>query len=255
MGGQKSGRRSARSRQVEGLSNTSTFSGGARISRASLLAGASLVAIGALAAPDRALAACSGLDQIISTSKMGPVFSDGGAITVTGTGSISGDPDGVDALTCAITTLTNQSGGTISGGNGFSGGFTGGAGGSGVSSVSTITTLTNSGTIRGGNGGSGTSRAARAARACRTPGRSRPCPTAARNGGDGFSPNYIDGTGGAGGAAVSNAQGATIGSLSNRADWNDQRRKRRLRHPARRRGRHGRLERRDNRDTVQQRRD
>ncbi len=118
MGGQKSGRRSARARQGEGLSDISTFSGGARISRASLLAGASLVALGALAAPDRALAQCSGLDQIISTSRMGPVYSDGGSITITGTGSISGDPDGVDAVTCAITTLTNQSGGKISGGNG-----------------------------------------------------------------------------------------------------------------------------------------
>ena len=92
MGGQKSGRRSARARQVEGLSNISTFSGGARISRASLLAGASLVALGALAAPDRALAECSGLDQTISTSRTGPVFSDGGSITITGSGSILGGP-------------------------------------------------------------------------------------------------------------------------------------------------------------------
>ena len=91
MGGQKSGRRSARARQGEGLSDISKISGGARISRASLLAGASLVALGALAAPDRALAQCSGLDQIISTSRMGPVYSDGGSITTTGTGSISGD--------------------------------------------------------------------------------------------------------------------------------------------------------------------
>ena len=81
MGVKKSGRRSACARQVERLSNISTFSGGARISRAALLAGASLVAIGALAAPDRALAACSGLDQIISTSRTGPVLSNGGAIT------------------------------------------------------------------------------------------------------------------------------------------------------------------------------
>ena len=121
MGVKKSGRR-ARARQVDGLSNISTFSGGARISRASLLAGASLVALAALAAPDRALAQCSGSRQTISTPTTGPVLSDGGAITVTGSGSISGDPgDGVDAVTCAITTLTNQSGGTISGGNGATG--------------------------------------------------------------------------------------------------------------------------------------
>ncbi len=43
MGVQKSGRR-ALARQVEDLSNSSTFSGGARISRAALQAGASLVA-------------------------------------------------------------------------------------------------------------------------------------------------------------------------------------------------------------------
>jgi hypothetical protein len=52
--------RSARARQVEDLSDILTFSGGARISRASLFAGASLLALGVLAAPDRALEACSG---------------------------------------------------------------------------------------------------------------------------------------------------------------------------------------------------
>ena len=44
MGVQKSGWQSLGARQVEDLSNTSTFSGGGRISRASLLATASLVA-------------------------------------------------------------------------------------------------------------------------------------------------------------------------------------------------------------------
>src|SRR5271157_3565075 len=153
MGMKKSGRR-ARARQVEGVSNISTFSGAARISRASLLAGASLVAIGALAAPDRALAACSGLDRIISTSRTGPVFSDGGSITINGSGSILGGPggDGIDAVTCAITTLTNQSGGTISGGSGASSTGDGGAGGAGVSNASTITTLSNGGAISGGKG-------------------------------------------------------------------------------------------------------
>ncbi len=57
MGVKKSGRR-AFARQVEDLPNIST--GGARISRASLLAGASLVALAALTAPDPALAQCSG---------------------------------------------------------------------------------------------------------------------------------------------------------------------------------------------------
>ena len=170
-------------------------------SRTALLAGASLVALGAFAAPDRALAACSGHNQTISTSRTGPVLSNGGSITITGSGSITGGPagDGVDALTCPITTLTNQSGGMISGGTGG----TSAPGGAGVSNASTITTLTNKGTIRGGNGGfaspggagvsnAGTitsltnsgaisggiggggsttfARAARAARACRMPG-------------------------------------------------------------------------------------
>jgi hypothetical protein len=185
--GMKKSVRHARTRQAKGLCNISTLSGGARSSRASLLAGASLVALGAFAAPDRALAQCSGLGQTISTATPGPVFSDGGAITVSDTGSITGGlgGDGVDAVTCPITTLTNQSGGTISGGKGGNGGSTGagmgGVGGAGVSNASTITALSNSGAISGGNGGSG--------------------------GGDG-------GVGGVGGAGVSNA--STINTLSNR---------------------------------------
>jgi hypothetical protein len=66
-----------RSRKAQGVSNISTFRG-ARISRASLLTGASLVALSALAAPDRALASCSGSNQTISTSTTGPVVSTGG---------------------------------------------------------------------------------------------------------------------------------------------------------------------------------
>ncbi len=129
-------------------------------SRATLLAGASLVALAALATPDRAHATCTGLDRTISSPRTGPVLSKGGAITVTGAGSILGGPsrDGVDALTCPITTLTNQSGGTISGGNGRTSapGGAGVAGGIGVSNASTITTLTNAGAISGGKGGAGT---------------------------------------------------------------------------------------------------
>ena len=143
-----------------------------RVSRAALLAGASVFALAALGASGVARAACVPSPQIIATPTSGPIFSNGGAITITGSGSITGGPggDGVDALTCPITTLTNQSGGTIRGGNGGSSG----TGGAGVSNASTITTLTNSGTISGGNGGGfGCARAARAARACRTPGRSR----------------------------------------------------------------------------------
>ena len=91
-----------------------------RVSRAALLAGASAFALAALGASGVARAACVPSPQIIATPTSGPIFSNGGAITVTGSGSITGGPggDGVDALTCPITTLTNQPGGTISGGNG-----------------------------------------------------------------------------------------------------------------------------------------
>ena len=87
-------------------------------SRPALLASASLVALAALGASGVARAPCVPSPQIIATPVSGPIDSNGGAITVTGTGSITGGPggDGVDAFTCAITTLTNQSGGTISGG-------------------------------------------------------------------------------------------------------------------------------------------
>ncbi len=60
MGMMKSGWRSAGARQVEDPSNIWTFGGAAPMSRASLVAGASLVALRAVAAPDRALAACTG---------------------------------------------------------------------------------------------------------------------------------------------------------------------------------------------------
>ena len=118
-------------------------------SRAALLAGASLVALAAVGASGVARAACVPSPQIIDTPTSGTIFSNGGAITVTGSGSIAGDPDGVDALTCSITTLTNQSGGMISGGTGR----TSAPGGAGVANARTIRTLTNSGTISGGSGG------------------------------------------------------------------------------------------------------
>src|SRR5271156_81915 len=66
MGMKQSGRRAC-ARQVEGLSNISTFTGGARISRDFLLAGASLVAIVALGEPGAAWAACTPSTQTIST--------------------------------------------------------------------------------------------------------------------------------------------------------------------------------------------
>src|SRR5271166_3205958 len=118
-------------------------------SRRALLASASLIALAALGAPDEARAACVPSLQIISGPRTGPVVSNGGAITVTSTGRISGGPDGVDAVACAITTLTNESGGTISGATGASGA----AGGAGVSNAATITALSNVGKISGGMGG------------------------------------------------------------------------------------------------------
>ena len=155
------------------------------VSHAALLAGASAFALAALGASGVAWAGCVLSLQTIATPISGPIFSNGGAIRITGSGSISGGPDGVDAFKCPITTLTNQSGATvgsgdgnaaipggagvsnastittstnggkIAGGNGGSGGNTGGAGGAGASNAETITTLTNSGKIGGGNGGSG----------------------------------------------------------------------------------------------------
>ena len=80
-----------------------------RVSRAALLAGASVFGLAALGAAGVARAACVPSPQIIATP-LRPILSNGGAITITGSGSITGDPggDGVDALTCPITTLTNQ---------------------------------------------------------------------------------------------------------------------------------------------------
>ena len=182
MGGQKSGRR-ARARQVEGLSNISTFGGGARISRAALLAGASLVALAAPWPRRAGAGGVRGADRTISTSRTGPVFSTrrrcrqrtGGEHTG-GPGGVYGRRRAIGALTIAgaisgaagaagrrgrrgrverqfgtTSTLTNS--GTISGGNGGGATGAGGAGGAGVSNAGTITTLTNSGAISGGNGG------------------------------------------------------------------------------------------------------
>jgi hypothetical protein len=82
MGVRESGRR-ARAQQGEGLFNISTLSGGARVSRASLLAGASLVALATLGAPGAAWAGCSGADQTISSPSFpGPILATGGDITV-----------------------------------------------------------------------------------------------------------------------------------------------------------------------------
>ena len=148
---------------------------GASVSRGLAGAGALLIAFATVAAPDVARATCVPSTQTISTPVSGPVLSNGGAITVTSTGSIAGKPDGVDAVTCPISTLTD--GGAISGGTGGGAGVSngqtitsllnpgsitggarnggGGAGGAGVSSTGAIGTLRNAGTIGGGAGGVG----------------------------------------------------------------------------------------------------
>jgi len=128
--------------------------GGGR-SRAGLLPGALLIALAALGAPGAARAACTGSTQTISEPVTGPIISNGGAITVTTNGSIAGNPDGVEATACAITTLSIQSPGSIEAGPGAAGASTGGAGGVGVLNENTITTLSNAWIINGGNGGNG----------------------------------------------------------------------------------------------------
>jgi hypothetical protein len=139
--GEDDGRKGAR------LLSLLTAADGRRGSRAALLAGASLIALAALGALDDARA-CVPSSQTISAPTVGPVLSNDGAIIVTSTGVISGGPDGVDAPTCSISTLSNN--GTVA----AAAGGAGAAGGKGVSNGQTITTLTNGGTIKGGAGGS-----------------------------------------------------------------------------------------------------
>ena len=158
---------------------TPTLATRACSSRAGLLAGASLIALAAFAAPGAALA-CSGLDQMVTTNVDATLNSNGGMITVTGPGVINGAPDGVDAFQCSLPTLNNSGkiiGANASLGDMFAGlgvniaeGITvgmltneatgtilGGAGtrfavaGPGVASIGAITTLTNKGMIGGGN--------------------------------------------------------------------------------------------------------
>jgi hypothetical protein len=126
---------------------------GMPMSRASLLASASLVASVAFPAPDRALAKCSGADQTFSTATTGPVFSDGGATSVTTRGRVIGANgvtglDGVEATKCSVTTLSN--GGAVAGGGASGHGPSANVvGGAAISNSGTIGKLTNSGAITG----------------------------------------------------------------------------------------------------------
>jgi hypothetical protein len=149
---------------------------GRRVSRAALLAGASLVVLATLAVPGAAQAACGGGAQTISGPTPGPINATGGDITVKSGGIINGHPTGVAAFLCQIGTLSNS--GQILGGPGGEGLFTG-TGGNGVANGLTIKTLTNNGLISGGVGG-----------------------TSLFGGGDG-------------GAGVANEDSATIGTLTN----------------------------------------
>ena len=79
-----------------------------RRSRAALLAGASLIALAALGPSGAAQAACTRPEQAITGSISGPVFSNGGAITISGTGEVIGGAEGVYAQNCGITTLSNS---------------------------------------------------------------------------------------------------------------------------------------------------
>jgi hypothetical protein len=132
-------------------------------SRATLLVGASLLALAALSSP-RPAAACSGADRVSSPSTPGPIFGKGGNITVNAGTSIAGGPTGVYARNCGIGALSN------SGAIGGAAGGSGAPGGIGVrtNSGQTVDLLTNAtgATIRGGDGGSA-SAGGPAARACR----------------------------------------------------------------------------------------
>ncbi len=123
-----------------------------RFSRAKLLVGVSLVVLSAFADPRGALAACTGLNQTISSPTTGPVLSTGGAITITTSGSVTGTPGqpGVLLTVCPATTIGNS--GAIKGGANGSIRTEHGTGGAGVSNSSTIKTLSNTGAIAGGSG-------------------------------------------------------------------------------------------------------
>jgi hypothetical protein len=120
------------------------------VSRAALLASASLIALAAFGGPGAAYA-CSGADQTISHIVHETVVSTGGSITVDPGKGIFGAPDGVDAFNCDISTLMNG------GGINAAMGSLGATGGTGVSNRQTIATLTNGGTISGGAGGGASS--------------------------------------------------------------------------------------------------
>jgi hypothetical protein len=161
-----SGRHCAHSDKVRDASNITASTGGLRSSRAALLAGASLAALGGFAASDEAHAACNGPDQAIMAMKTATVVSNGGAITVTNTGILTGPVGmpGSDAVqvgpACSATTVSDS--GKITGGAGANSALAkGGDGGAGVSNTKStnIAKVINNATgeIKGGKGGDGVS--------------------------------------------------------------------------------------------------
>src|SRR5271155_19529 len=73
--------------RTEEFSNVAAWTGTGRVSRAALLACASLVALAVFVRPAPTLAACTGPDQTIAMAVNGPINSNGGAITVANAGS------------------------------------------------------------------------------------------------------------------------------------------------------------------------
>jgi hypothetical protein len=178
MGMMRSGQRDRRrSRKVQSTYNISTPARRTRVSRTSLLAGASLAALAVLGEPGAAWGACTPSTQTISTAVTGPILANGGSILVTGGGSIAGGAEGVFAENCSITTLSNN--GSI----GAASGAPGDAGGIGVlnNSGEAINLFSNTanGTIRGGKAVAGLS-AERAARESPISARSRSSRTRGR---------------------------------------------------------------------------
>jgi len=146
--------------RTEEFSNVAAWTGTGRVSRAALLACASLVALAVFVRPVPTLAACKGPDQTIAMAVNGPINSNGGAITVANAGSVIGLSGVTGSVgvgvgpACPATTVGNA--GAISGGAGSRvlgmGGP--GLGGAGVSNSSPVMRLINSGAISGGAGSS-----------------------------------------------------------------------------------------------------
>src|SRR5271166_4430067 len=134
-----------------------------RSMRATLLGIASMLALAAISLPSKLALAlpCSPSNQIIATSVPGPINSDGGSITITGTGLVSNSSGAGVQVDCPAATIDNAgsvvsvtgvsvrdigSVGVLSNGGTISFSVTG------ISNTGTISQLSNSGTIVGDSG-------------------------------------------------------------------------------------------------------